>query len=41
MMAIFFGSAIPSLTAQFTASMRSSCIFRPHCRLPAFRNFFP
>ena len=41
MMATFFGSAIPSFTRCLTPHVMSSCIFRPHSLLPAFRNFLP
>jgi hypothetical protein len=35
MMATLSRVVTPFLTAQSTASSRSSCILRPHCRSPA------
>ena len=41
MMATWSAGATPRFTAQSTASMRSSCILRPHCRSPAEMNALP
>ena len=41
MMATRLRSAMPSFTAQATASSRSSCILRPHSRSPALMNALP
>ena len=41
MMPTRLGSAMPWATRYFTPQVMSSCILRPHSRLPASRNFLP
>ena len=41
MIATLSAVVTPRPTAQSTASIRSSCIFLPHCRSPAEMNFLP